>query len=240
MSVGVHASAPTTSRGVASTTASRTTTSGSTVILIGCLAADTWAAVNPVQDSNGNTWVQVGTTLMTGVSGLELRVYKAVNITGGAGHTFTINPGSNGFPALMMVEVLSAPASPTITNDRQTDVSSPYTSPSIAPATSVTLIGGIFTDAPSGTEVDTWGGSFASVDKIEEIGDADTSLTGSMAAVDKAAGTYSTSVTVAGVTITDSGNWIIAVETSGGGGGSFPPVPQSPLPFLQMATLLAR
>lgn len=239
MTVGVHASAPTVSRGVASTTPTRTTTSGATIILIGCVVADTWAAVNPIADNKGNTWTLVD-SLTTTASGLELRVYKAVNITGGAGHTFTITPGSNGFPALLMQEVPDAPAAPIITTNKQADTATPYTSPSISPATNVTVIGGIYTDAPSGTETDTWGGSFASGDKVEELSDADTSLTGSMAAVVKAAGTYNSSVTVAGVSITDSGVFIISVETTGGGGGSFPPVPQSPLPFLQMATLLAR
>jgi hypothetical protein len=167
----------------------------------------------PVQDSKSNTWVQVGTAVSIGASpDTETRVYKAVNVTGGSGHTFTVNPASGGFAVLLAVECLNTPASPTVTADRQADASSPYTSPSIAPGTPVTLIGGIITDAPSGTEVDTWGGSFASGDKVEEVGDANTSVTGSIAAVSKAAGTYNSSVTVSGVTVTHTGVWIVAVE----------------------------
>jgi hypothetical protein len=212
MSVGVHASVGSGGASGSVTTAGVTTTNGSTVILLVAVNSATFGAT-PVQDSKSNTWVQVGTAVSIGASpDTETRVYKAVNVTGGSGHTFTVNPASGGFAVLLAVECLNTPASPTVTADRQADASSPYTSPSIAPGTPVTLIGGIITDAPSGTEVDTWGGSFASGDKVEEVGDANTSVTGSIAAVSKAAGTYNSSVTVSGVTVTHTGVWIVAVE----------------------------
>jgi hypothetical protein len=162
MSVGVHASVGSGGASGSVTTAGVTTTSGSTVILLVAVNSATFGAT-PVQDSKSNTWTQVSTAVSIGASpDTETRVYKAVNITGGSGHTFTVNPASGGFAVLLAVECLNTPASPTVTADRQADASSPYTSPSIAPGTPVTLIGGIITDAPSGTEVDTWGGSFAS------------------------------------------------------------------------------
>ena len=219
MSIGVHAKAQTGSVGNAITTASVTTTSGSTVILFAVCAFDVFGGT-PVSDSKGNTWTQLSTELSYD-TGIRFRAYKAVNITGGTGHTFTTTPGASGYPALFMCEVKDVSTAPTVTADRASDATSPYVSPSIAPSTQCVLLACCASDAPSGTETDTFGGSFAAGDKIEEISDANTSITGAMAAnVQASGGTFSSSVTISGVTVTDTGNFIVAVETNLGVGGA--------------------
>ena len=226
MAIGVHTKAQTGSQGNAITTGAVTTTSGSTVILFALCAFDAFGAT-PVSDSKSNALIQIGTELSYN-SGIRLRAYKAVNITGGSGHTFTTTPGPSGYPALFMVEVLDVSASPTVTADRASDASSPYVSPSISPSTQCVLLACCASDAPSGTEADTFGGSFAAGDKIEEISDANTSITGAMAAnVQTSGGTFSSIVTISGVTVTDTGNFIVAVETNIAGPATpFPPWPQ--------------
>lgn len=217
MSVGVHASAA--NAGPASvstlTTAGITTTTGSTVLIFAGILTNTFGAT-PVQDSKSNTWTQVDTAL-TMAAGIETRCYKAVNITGGAGHTFSVDSNVNSLMLLCAQEIKTVPASPTVLDGRQLDTSSPFDSPSIAPVNSTTITAFVVTDAPSGTEVDTWGGSFASGDKTEEQGNANTGLTGSMACATKAPGTYNGSITVSGVTVTEAACWIVSVDDSSGG-----------------------
>jgi len=219
MTIGVHTQAPTATQGASVTTPSVTTQASGSALFLICCVNNAGFGTTPVQDSKSNTWTQLGTDLTIPSSpSSTMRVYQCLSATGGSGHTFTLNPAATAYPALLMVEVTNPAASPTVTQNRQSDTTSPYTSPTISPATATTLIGAIFTDAPSGTEVDTWGGSFASGDKIEEIGNANTSITGSMAAnVQSAGGTFNSSVTVSGVTVTNSGVWIIAVQTASSG-----------------------
>lgn len=212
--LGVHISAQTSTAGGAVTTGSVTTTTGSTVFICAAVNAATFGAT-PVSDSKGNTWTLVGTALSigTGPPDTETRIYSSTLATAGSAHTFTATPASGGFTMIAVQEVLGTGASPTIVSARQTDAATPFTSPTVSPSTRSVILGFIVTDAPSGTEVDTWGGSFVSGDKSEEVGNADTGVTGSIAAkVESASGTFNSSVTVAGVTVTHTGVWIVAIS----------------------------
>src|SRR3990167_9787313 len=99
LSLGVTAVASNTS-GATVTTPSRTTTSGSTVVLMGTWGAQTFSSFT---DSKGNTWTQIQTE--SGPSPTT-RMYYAANLIGGTSHTFTLTLGSSGTPSICMVEVL--------------------------------------------------------------------------------------------------------------------------------------
>lgn len=214
--VGVHASAQssTVSPGAPIATGNVTTTNGSTIIAtIACAGGSPVAFdTTPIQDNKGNTWTLIDSELSYSSSSVKARVYKAVNIAGGASHNFTVDGANTNVSAIIVQEITGAGSAPTVSiSAAKSDTASPYTSNSVSPSDACGLVGIIWTDAPSGTETDTWGGSFASGDKTEELGNANAGITGSVAAATKAAGTYSTSVTVSGVTVTDSANWIVAV-----------------------------
>lgn len=88
------------------TTAGITTTSGNSIaIQVGTSPAfgGDVSATTPVQDSKGNTWTLQQTSTSATVNNKQ-RVYTATNITGGAGHTFTVNLATAGFADLNVGE----------------------------------------------------------------------------------------------------------------------------------------
>lgn len=84
------------------TTGALTTTSGNTIIL--ATAVFTGAtAFSSVGDSNGNSY-GTANAIKAGVS-TEARQFSNGNITGGAGHTFTLTLAGAGYPTIIACEV---------------------------------------------------------------------------------------------------------------------------------------
>lgn len=224
MGIGVHTCAANSSAASSITTSGIATTSGRTIILFAASDAELFAASNPITDNKSNTtWVQLGSELNTGI-GRYTRAYKHVNIAGGSGHTFTATFQTTGYLNIFVCEVADVSTNPTVSNAQQLDdVSSPWESPSVAPSGACVLVGYMVDNVSAGTDTHTWGGSFASGDKIEAVTDADTYVTGSMAAVVKGSGgTYSSSVT-SSASPTAAHVYIVSVETTAGGGSSITP-----------------
>jgi hypothetical protein len=213
VAVGVHTSAANTAGSQTITTPGVTTTTGSTLIAFCHIQGNTFDATTPISDSNGNTWTLLGSDVTYNVN-WHARAYKAVNITGGAGHTVTFKGSTTGlFFASFVCEVTGAPASPTVTSAGAEDTTSPYASPSISPATGTVLIGCGMDSALGGAETYTWAGSFASGDKIEEQTDANNNLCGSMAAnVQAAGGTFTAQATH--TVSTTTAMFVVSVEQS--------------------------
>lgn len=122
MGIGVKASNASSSASSLATP-SRTTTSGST------LFAFVWWSSAPftsITDSKSNTWTQIGAE-QTG-SAHKSRLYYAKNITGGAGHTVTLNLGSADGCSIIMIEITVADTvSPIDQSDQRDDTTSPFT-----------------------------------------------------------------------------------------------------------------
>lgn len=220
MAIGVHTIATANNASTVVTTAI-VTTSGRALIATAAISGEDFHATTPIQDSKGNTWVQVGSSQQM-ANGNWCRCYKAVNITGGSGHTVTVNSDLGGsYFILHVCEISDVAAAPTVTGTGAIDATSPFDSGSIAPGAACVLVGNFFSNLLTGTESDVWGGSFASGDLIEQITDSDNFLCGSMAAVVKGSGgTYNSSVTSAGVT--EGGVFITAVETTTGAASNAP------------------
>jgi hypothetical protein len=90
-----------TSGATTSTSAGRTTASGST-FLIGIIEAAGQSGTQTPTDNKSNTYTQLGTTQSDGSA--QLRVYKCENGTGGAGHTATVTWGSNSDATCFFIE----------------------------------------------------------------------------------------------------------------------------------------
>lgn len=216
MAVGVHSGdAGSTSGAFQFTSTSKSPAAGSTLIACGGFFGDSFDATTPISDTRGNTWTLLGSDLAFG--GYHYRTYKAVNITGGAGTVTIKGTGSGSAAILFVTEATSAPAAPTVLENQANDTATAYTSGTIAPATATTLLGFFFSDASSGTETDTWGGSFASGDKLDASTNANSFICGSSAGNSQSAGgTWQSSVTVSGVTVTSTGVFVVSVESTSG------------------------
>ena len=160
-SLGVSAVASNASATVV-TTPDRTTTSGSTIVLMGTFGAQTFVSFS---DDLSNTWTQVQTELGTSP---KTRMYYSENITGGIGHNFSMTIGSAGTPSIWMVEILGAKLTGVLDQSAsQADVSSPFTSPLITTTENneffVAFIGGDSTNTPA---VHTAGNGFTLLDEV--------------------------------------------------------------------------
>lgn len=91
-----------TSSSTTCTTSAITTTSGSDVYVV--LAWANTSSPGTVTDSKSNTWTQVGTTIYSATDGTGMTVYKATNIAGGSGHTFTVTGASGAGYICMAVQ----------------------------------------------------------------------------------------------------------------------------------------
>jgi hypothetical protein len=92
------------------TTTGVTTTSGNLLVAMGFVGTNNFGTP-PISDSKGNTWTQAvapfgNVTFLT--------MYYVANCTGGASHTFTFTPASNGFIAIVVLEISGAATSSVI------------------------------------------------------------------------------------------------------------------------------
>ena len=168
---------------------------------------------------SGNTWQQVGSEL-TLASGQHFeRVYYVENAAGGANHIFNCAvTGDTVITSFYVLEIIGAATSSSLngTPARQSDASSPYTSPGITTTENNTiLIGFHASEGVGGSFSHTAGNSFT---KLDEITDSNNFYPGcSMYRIVSSTGTYNTSVTT-NITPNDTGNWILAFKQAGGGG----------------------
>lgn len=206
ISLGVHAIA---SHATAATTSGITTTSGSALLY---LCAGTTSLTN-LTDSKGNTPVLVGSEI-TGGSGFKVRVYRAWNITGGAGHTATLTQADSTLHLIEIKGVDTSSPQDQVNNINRT--ASPYTSPSITTTVAdEILIGYQVCDGGTGS-VFTHGNSFTGIE-TETDGNVWWPSASSYRIV-SATGTYNTSVTIA-TSPSNTTNFIISLKIAGGGGG---------------------
>lgn len=204
VSIGVHAASSANNPSTPHTTASVTTTAGSVLyVAVGYQAGQ----FSSVTDSKSNTWVQVGSELLFDSNGIGVRVYKADGGSRGTSHTFSLNTSSPTFGVIFMGEVKSADTAGSLDqNSFNEDTATPFASNSITPTIADNMLMGAMIVSSSGTtEADTWGGSFASGDKVEEQTNAN-DLTGSFAMkVLNSTSAQSFSNTISGVTVTSTG-----------------------------------
>lgn len=85
------------------TTAGITTTSGNLLVLVGAVGSVT---INTPTDSKGNTWTpHPNNPQANGGADIKASSWYAKNITGGAGHTFTLNLTGGDFPSMVVLEL---------------------------------------------------------------------------------------------------------------------------------------
>ena len=187
----------------ASSLAATTTTAGITTQATGSgihLVIDYYKAgqtFTRVEDSKANTWVQIGTEILSSDSVCAMRRYYCANAIGGSAHTFSLVCNVGGVASIAVTEVQTTNANG-ITLDQegaQTDDTTPYISTSETTTIADEILMGAFTfTGDGGVATHTWGNSFTLVD---EETNADTYFPLSTCyRVVSATGTYNTTCTV--------------------------------------------
>ena len=168
LSAGVNAKAS--QNGAASvTTANRTTSKGSGVVLFVYFGSS--INFTSVSDSYGNAdWIEIGSEFT--FNSIKSRMFYCPHLKNyGVNHTFTLTTSSTSdAKSIYMMEILTTNGVgiKLDTSDRNSDSSSPFTSPSIS-ASSAPLAGMLFAGGSGntgGAGVDTWtaGASFTMLD----------------------------------------------------------------------------
>lgn len=199
-------------------TAGMTSTSGS-AFMLWVSHHDSGCAISNVQDSKGNSYLQLGVDrTVSGGGGARIRQFYSTTGNGGTSHTFTVNLSASCLASIWAAEIKGTNLAIDQHNSN-TDASSPFTSPSITTTQATALLIGFIAEGSiSGTCTHTHGNSFT---QITEQTNCLTEWTGATSYRSVGStGSYNTSVTVSG-TFTDTANFITAwYEGSGGGGAS--------------------
>lgn len=216
IALGAHTSVAVNSAASAAQASSAiTTTTGSTVVALACYTG-TWVSFT---DSQGNTWVQVGTQQTVG--GLLARAFRCDNITGHAAHTFTVTLSVAGDAVSFWVVEATGAATASIDGETMgTDATTPFDSAGLTTTQAAEmLISIIAEDVPSaGNITHACGSSFTAI-TADEIIDTNTLVTGiSSYRIVAATGTYNSSVTLS-LSPNSTGIVLVAIKEAAGGGG---------------------
>lgn len=108
-----------------------TQAAGSIFVIGGVYDVGTFTSLG---DNKGNTYTQIGSEVSIGAAGARGRWYYVQNGVGGAGHTCSIASTSSNCAAWILELTGAALTSALGVSNQIEDTSSPFTSPSIAPA----------------------------------------------------------------------------------------------------------
>ena len=216
IALGAHTSVAVNSAAAAAQASSAiATTTGSTVVALACYTG-TWVSFT---DSQGNTWVQVGTEQTVG--GLLARAFRCDNITGHAAHTFTVTLSAAGNAVSFWVVEATGAATASIDGETMgADATTPFDSAGLTTTQAAEmLISIIAEDATGNTYTHTCGNSFTAI-TADEVTDANTVVTGiSSYRIVSATGTYNSSVTISPAGTAGTGIVLVAIKEAAGGGG---------------------
>ena len=164
MGLGLGQTALASGGGTTVTTASVTTASSGSGIVLSIdyyYAGSTFVSVS---DSKGNTWVQIGSEIVSTYSSVAMRRYYAANATGGTGHTFTLTvSGGTLISSIAMTEITTTAGNGvTLDQSAQTqDDTTPYTSAGITTTVADEFLLSSWTaEGDGGTYTQTAGNSF--------------------------------------------------------------------------------
>ena len=212
LTVGIHVSAAAGS-GTTLTTASRTTTDGSGIVI----AVNYNGTFTSVSDSNLNDWLQIESVFdPTYGSGLS-RMYYCASCTGGAGHTFSLNTSTSSSGAIYVQEILASGGGGVTLDQsgRQQDSASPFVSPSETTTVNDEFLAA-YGDGDSGSDPDTWtaGASFTMQENVTDGVSFRTGAAGTR--IVTATGTYNSSWTC-GDSV-DTTQWLATFYEAGAAG----------------------
>ena len=200
MGLGIGQTALASSNGTAVTTASVTTASSGSGIVLSIDYYSAGSTFVSVSDSKGNSWVQIGSEIVDTTSTVAMRRYYAANATGGTGHTFTLTvSGSTRISSIAVTEITTTAGSGvTLDQSAQTqDNTSPFASAGITTTVADEFLLSSWTSqGDSGTYTHTAGNSFTKL--ANETNGSDFFPIGTGYRIVSSTGTYNGSWTTTG------------------------------------------